>query len=186
MGFEQLSERLRKKAEKEINAIDADYRSQVDEILQAIESDADRDAKQFLSKAERDAELAMMKTVSQASRNAKAQMAKRRSDMVDQVLALVKARIEDLNDARKRIMLNGLCADAKEIGEDAVILVDEKYISLVERADARVAPLGDFGIVIESADGQVRIDNTLTTIIKTKRVRIASKIIQELFGVGNE
>ncbi|MCK4491283.1 MAG: V-type ATP synthase subunit E, partial [Candidatus Altiarchaeales archaeon] len=58
------------------------------------------------------------------------------------------------------------------------VYVDGKYSNLIK---AEIREIGDFGVIIESRDGGIRINNTLTNIIEGLKPDLKPKVAKILF-----
>lgn len=180
MGFENLSKRLREKAEIEITQINQRHNAESKAILDEISAEAERISSDILSKANAQAHMLEMKETSKAKRNAKKEIENRKSQMMDEILEQAKKNILKLPDDRKALMLERLCKDSEIFGKDSVIFIDEKYSDLI--AKAKPSKIGDFGVMIRSKDGCATIDNRLNTIVETNKTRLCSKAAKKIFG----
>jgi len=182
MGYRELELKLRKRSEKEIKSIEDDFADQVSEVEADIGSDASREAKQIIERGRRKAQLQYMKKVGEATRQSKAMIEAAKSSFSDEIIEAARERVLELPDEDKAKLLTSLAKDEGKIGKDARIIIDPEYVNLLSADNVKAGDIGDFGLVIESADGSIRVDNTLATLIETKKVKLKPIIYDVLFG----
>ena len=102
-----------------------------------------------------------------------------KNKLIDQVFDNARMQIMGYSDKEKTAILEALAKQGKKIIKDADILVDKKYSKLLK--DAKPKDLGDFGVVVQSKDGKIRIDNTLNNLLKQMETDMRPKIAEVLF-----
>jgi vacuolar-type H+-ATPase subunit E/Vma4 len=185
MGYGELEKRMREAAKKEAE----EHAAKAGAEAQAIDSQARTDAEEAKARIkmrmERETALRRRQTTGAATLEAMKATGRRRSELVEAAFAEARAAVLALPQERKEALMARLLRDADLVPGEKLVKVDPLYRSLLPRdtpheiAEER---LGDFGLIIESADGLVRIDNRLGTIIENAKSRMKPQVSKTLFG----
>jgi len=181
MGLIELEAKLRSDAEKELQEIKAGIDSQVASILAEIKSSAEIDGRRIIEGGERKARLMASKILSDAKAKCARAESRGKNLAVEEVFAEASRRVLAMPDARKAGFLLKLFLSPVFEGLKFQAKVDKKYFPLVKGAGKKhvvEAELGDFGVMLESADGLIRVDNRISSMME----RIKPKIAKMLFG----
>lgn len=184
MGLAELEKKIRGDAEAEISQISKDGEKRLGEIRGDYNEQADLAYNEIVVKGKRDAFLMGKKIITAAKIEAQAMMTDEKNRVINQVFAKSKERILKLPQKKKSEMLGKLLKDRSLIDGTAVIHVDKKYKSLLKSpkdVSIKTGQIDDFGVIIESSDGRIRIDNRLGSVFGDMRENVKPRLNKILF-----
>ncbi|ODS36861.1 MAG: hypothetical protein A7316_00480 [Candidatus Altiarchaeales archaeon WOR_SM1_86-2] len=181
MGLKEIEAKIREDGQKQVD----DINEKADRRIKLIDERIDDYAKKQAEKVRKDKmseiELLARQIIADANIKAKQRADKERNLVIDRVFDAAKSKILNASDKEKKEMLESLAAEGtKEIKGGAEILVDKKYAKLLK--DAVPSDIGDFGVIIKSNDGKLKIDNTLNNRLKQMEPNLRPKIASVLFS----
>ena len=142
----------------------------------SIERIANDRANKILSEGRDEISLIKKQIIANAKINAKDEIEKEKSFWIENVFEMARKKILTLSDTEKTALL----ASLSKGGEGFNIYVDKKYSPLMKNIAHKTTDM-DFGIIMESKDGKIRIDNTLDNRMKMIRQQIIPEIAKILF-----
>ena len=175
MGLETVVEDIREEARAEAQEIrnDADERAQ--EIIESARADADSIREDARATAGRRIDQERERALSSANLEAKQDLLRARRNLLEQVRSGVEHRLADADGERRRELTEPLLDAA------ATEFKDDEHIEVYCRAadadlvDDLVADRDGFtrageidclgGVIVEGADGNIRINNTFDSVI---------------------
>ncbi len=179
MGLEELENRIKEDGRKQIDEINKEADEKIEKIREGINTEADIKASKILKDGESEAKLIYRRIIADAVIRNKDKVERERNTIIDEVFNKARKKILDMDNKGKKDFLNKLIDNDKDKVPEPEILVDKKYASLVKGAKA--SNLGDFGVIIQSKDGRVRIDNTLNNRLERLKVTLRPQISSILF-----
>jgi len=185
MGYAELEAKIKADHEKDLDAV----RKRAEAEVASLHAEAGRAASEAASKIlvsgkKRGAER-MRQIVGQARLESIRKVGEERNRLVGEVFSRALTSILESSDRAKAALLKTLSKDASLIDGKKNILVDKRYKKLVKPvAGAKVVAedIGDFGVIIESQDRLVRVDNRLKTILEKSKPRLKPQVAKILFG----
>lgn len=180
MGLKEIELEIRKSGEEEIKKIEQETKKTIDEINKKIKEEAEIVYKQTKLRREKELSIIIKKIISDAQVLKRKKLNSKKAEILEKVFEKAREKILNLSDEEKRKVLENL---SKEKGglSNYTIYVSKKYSYLLE--DAKVdEKVDDFGVIIESKDGSLRIDNTLTNFINRMRIKLEPEIVKILFS----
>jgi vacuolar-type H+-ATPase subunit E/Vma4 len=182
MGLEELSLRLEREHESQIQKLKAEYGQKIADIDASIAADCEKIRLQILSSAERMARIKKLKIISGESNRRMSELSLMKANAIDEVLSLACKKIEGLAPDRQAAFLKKLLGEGNAIEEPRKIYIDPKYIHLAGDARAVEKDIGELGAVIESEDGLMRIDSRLSSVFALKSHSLRAKVNEVLSG----
>jgi vacuolar-type H+-ATPase subunit E/Vma4 len=185
MGFAELEAKIKADSAREIAVVNAKADAEIKEVLAAINSFADKEVEKILSEGGRRASLSASKAVTDAKVNALRAESREKNILIDRVFESAREKILSLPDKEKAELLVRLSTNPVFDGRDYEVLVDKKYFDLVKgkkKPAFEKADLGDFGVVLKSKDGLVKVDNTMGAVISRAKSRLTPVVAKTLFG----
>ncbi len=180
MGLEELESRIMEDADKQIQKIEEESNKKIKEIREEIEEDANQEAEKILRKGRQEANLTYRRIIADIIIKGKHRIEKRKNSIIEDAFGRARNNILESSDPEKKKFLEKLIdMDGDEVHEPQ-IMVDPKYANLVK--EAKTVDIGDFGVVIQSSDGKMRIDNTLNNKINRLKTTLRAEISSMLFG----
>lgn len=180
IGLKELEARIREDGKKEVKRIEAETKKEIDEIKKNIQIRADACVDKVRRDGELEIEMVRRRIIAEANTKAKELINLERNKLIDRVFEEAENRILRLDDKEKRKILENLVDEGKKSIRDPIILVDERYHSLLE--GAQPSKLNDFGVIVMSKDKKVRIDNTLRGRLQQLKIRLKPKVASILFA----
>ncbi len=180
MSLEELENRIMEDAKKEIQEIKRDAEKKIRNIREKNEREAEQEAEKILKEGEQEANLTHRRIIADIVIKGKERIEKRKNSIIDDAFERARKNILESSDLEKRKFLENLIERDMDKVPEPQILVDRKYASLIK--EAKAADIGDFGVIIQSRDGKVRIDNTLNNRINRLKTTLRPEISSMLFG----
>jgi vacuolar-type H+-ATPase subunit E/Vma4 len=180
IGLEEIEAKIREGGEKEIEKIDTEAKEEIDQIKRDIQGRANAHADEVLKEGEREVEMVRRRIIADANTKVRELLSLERNRLIDRVFEEAKNRILGLDDKEKKRILENLVEGGRGGIKDPVILVDEKYKSLLNGAEP--TKLNDFGVIIMSREGMVRIDNTIGSRLQQAKIKLKPKVASILFA----
>ena len=185
--MQKMIDEIRQDALEEARNIRKDFSKQRKEILSEAEEKAESLRKELTEKGKKLAELEKVKIISQANLQAKRERLKAMEELCGQVLEKSLKDLDSVTGEKKyRDFLNKAVNEAvKEIPGKAVVKVSSKDKDLLNvpasvstETDAKIKG----GAIIESKDGNVRIDITLNSKLMQLWPEKKGEVIQFLLS----
>ena len=180
MAIKDIESEIKKEGSKEIKRINKIADNNVKIIEEAIEKHAKNEAEKVRKESENKAELMRRQIIAEANIRGKQMIETRKNELIDQVFDNTKMQILGLEDKEKKEILQGLAETGKKSIKDAEIIVDKKYEKLLKGAKSQ--DLGDFGVVLQSKDGKVKVVNTLNNRLKQMETDLRPRVAEVLFA----
>jgi vacuolar-type H+-ATPase subunit E/Vma4 len=182
IGLKELEAKIRNDSTEEIRRIEAEMKKEIADLENGIKAKADNEVEKV--KKEGDGEVSRVKKriIADANTQVKELLSAEKNRLLDEAFAESVKAILALPDDEKKKILAGLAKEGSLVVKDAKLLVDGKYKSLLPGSEA--ADIGDFGVVIASKDGSLRIDNTLGSRMKQLKATLKPKLAALMFAEG--
>ena len=179
MAFEKIESKIKEKGNKEVKGIEGEAKKESDSIDKGIKAEEEKANKKVMDKRKQELELIPKRIISNARMERKLQVDSKKAEIVRSVFEGAKKKILDLDNKKKEKLLRSLAEDAKKNVRDPVLYVDKKYSKLI---NAKTKDIGDFGVIVESGDGSMRVDNTLNNLMLRMEPDLKAKVGGILFG----
>ena len=180
MAITDIENEIRKEGSNKINRINEIADSNVKIIEQTIEKYAKSEADRVMKESANKSELMRRQIIADARIKSKQMIEDEKNSLINQVFDNAKMQILGAKDDEKKAVLDALASEGKKNIKDADFIVDKKYSKLLKGATTQ--DLGDFGVVVQSKDGKIRIDNTLNNRLKQMEVNLRPKLAGVLFA----
>lgn len=183
MGLEEIVKDIADKGKSEADRINEETAQSVRSILNEAESQASALAAKKRDEMARDVERLKKQEMSSANLEVKRLLLNARKDVLDVTFAETLSRLAKLPSERNVVILQSLL---KLCQENSRVYSSEKDANLIRKIAPDIMLAGTIdcigGIIIESADGTVRLDYTYDTMIKGIFEQSQKKISELLFG----
>lgn len=177
MGLEAVVGDIKEKGKREVSAIQAETRAEVTRILTEAQERAAEIKQQASEEVERDVQRIINQEVSAANLAVKRQMLNAEKDTLSRVHDAVTARIAGMPATFHEMALRALLPEAAAAVGGGVVYCNARDIPTVKKILAESKDLAAFsigepisiegGVVIESADGTMKIDHSYRTFLET-------------------
>lgn len=179
MGLDKIERKIREAGEKEISRIREESELEVQRIKSETDNESSKAYTGVKQASRRERDLLYRRIMADARMKERKIIEERKSEVLDAAFEDAKAGILDLSEKEQARILRKLADAGKKEINDSVVYVDRKYAKLID--GAKTKDLGDFGVVVESKDGLIRIDNTLNSIMLRLKQRIKPNVAKVLF-----
>ena len=166
-GEEQV-QKIRKKAKEEAERIVAEAKEQAQDILRKAREDA-----------EKEAERIRRQEISSVKLEMKRLMLGKQKEILDAVFESLKRRIQDIDVETRRRMMTALIKSSVKPGM-VIYSSRREELKLDVRYGGNIECLG--GIVVESSDGEVRMNLTFDELLNRLYEEKLSEVSKILFG----
>lgn len=176
MSVSEIEKRISEDANIEIAGIYALAERKTKELNSTIERIANDRANKILSEGKDEISLMKKQIIANAKIKAKDEIEKEKSFWIENAFEMARTKITNLSDNEKAEILKSLSKGS----ENFTVYVDKKYSPLMKGIQHKTAEM-EFGVVMESKDGTMRIDNTLSNRIKILKHQMVPEIAKILF-----
>ncbi len=180
IGLQELEAKIRKDCKDDLEKINSQMEEEIKAIKEGIKKKARVQADQVKKEGEAEIVLVRKRIMADANTQVRAIISSEKNKLLDKVFQEAGDIIRNLSDSEKKHILRNLADEGMRSIDDPVILVDKKYVGLLD--GAKPADLGDFGVVVISKDKTLRIDNTLESRLKQFKATIKPEVVSILFG----
>ncbi|AFL95137.1 V-type ATP synthase subunit E [Thermococcus cleftensis] len=201
-GAELIIQEINREAEQKIQYILSEAREEAEQIKEEARKRAEARAEWIMRKAQTQAEIERQRIIANARLEVRKKRLQVQEELIQEVISALRERLAELPEEEYFPMLIDLAVGAvKELGSESFVLrsnektlellsnrLDEFRKALAERLgkDVEVA-LGEpvqtiGGLIVETPDGSVRVDNTFEARIERFEGELRAEIAKALFG----
>ena len=196
METDKIRAAILDKAQKEAEEITVSARLKAEELItNANEQKKKRfeeEKKRIISEAKREAS----RVLAQSSLKARQEILKERDAVINKIITKVKEDLsKEATDEGVFLHLINEALEAFETKDKLRLLVSQKDISIVRKVvegddtlKEQIAEVSEFdcmgGVMAESMDGMISIDNTFDMRVEMLTPKILPRLGRELFGAG--
>ncbi|ASJ06294.1 V-type ATP synthase subunit E [Thermococcus pacificus] len=201
-GAELIIQEINREAERKIQYILSEAREEAEKIKAEARKRAEAKAEWILRKARTQAEIEKQRIIANARLEVRKKRLQIQEELIREVIKALRERLSELPEEEYFPMLVDLAASAvKELGAESVVVrsnertlkllserLDEFRKELAEKLDGEVEislgePINTIGgLVVETLDGSVRVDNTFEARIERFEGELRAEIAKALFG----
>ena len=181
MGLEKVKDEVLNNANKEASRI----REQADNEARRIVEESEEKINDYRKKVS-DETKSIIKTIKNREKaSAELELKKlsleAKKDLIEQVFAGVKNKIEKLSQAKRKELIKKLVEKAKNEIDVKLIYCSQKDMRFVEGFDAKEETIFG-GIIAENADGSIRVDYSYDSLLQNLREKYLGDVAKILFG----
>ncbi|KUH32315.1 ATP synthase subunit E [Thermococcus celericrescens] len=201
-GAELIIQEINREAEQKIQYILKQAQEEAEKIKAEARKRAEARADWILRKAKTQAEIERQRIVANARLEVRKKRLQVQEELIQEVITALRERLAELPDEEYFPMLVDLAVQAVgELGSESVVVrSNERTLKLLsERADEFRKALGERlgreievslgepvgtigGLVVETPDGAVRVNNTFEARIERFEGELRAEIAKALFG----
>ncbi|AEA46335.1 V-type ATP synthase subunit E [Archaeoglobus veneficus] len=187
MALEVIIEEIRKKGDEEVRRIKGEAESEAEKIIAEAKEKAEEILKKAKEEAEKEAERLRRQEISGVNLEMKRLLLNKRKEALETVYEIVQDRIKQMDTETKKKLLENLIKK-NAVGEMVVYSNkdDEPVVREVisDMADLKYGGNIDClgGVILESPDGEVRINLTFDELLKQLYEQKMSEVSKILFG----
>jgi len=201
-GAELIIQEINREAEQKIQYILSEAREEAEKLKEEAKKRAEAKAEWILRKAKTQAEIERQRIIANARLEVRKRKLAVQEELIERVIEAMKERLAELPDEEYFPILVELTTKAvEELGVDGVVIrSNERTLKLiVERLSEFKEKLKETlgrevevtigepiqtlgGVLVESSDGSVRVDNTFEARIERFESELRATIAKALFG----
>jgi len=201
-GAELIIQEINREAEQKIQYILREAQEEAEKIKAEARKRAEAKAEWILRKAQTQAEIERQRIIANARLEVRKKRLQVQEELIQEVIKALRERLAELPEDEYFAMIIDLAASAiKELGSESVVVrsnertlkmlskkLDEFKTALSEKLgrDVEVTigePISTIGgVVVETPDGSVRVDNTFESRIERFEGELRAEIAKALFG----
>ncbi|NJE00346.1 V-type ATP synthase subunit E [Thermococcus sp. JdF3] len=201
-GAELIIQEINREAEQKIQYILSEAQKEAEQIREEARKRAEARAEWIMRKAQTQAEIEKQRIIANARLEVRKKRLAVQEELIQEVITALRERLAELPDEEYFPMLVDLAVQAVgELGSESVVVrSNERTLKLLsERADEFRKALGERlgreievslgepvgtigGLVVETPDGAVRVDNTFEARIERFEGELRAEIAKALFG----
>jgi len=201
-GAKLIIEEINREAEQKIKYLLDEAQKQAEEIKREAEDRGKAKAEWILRKAETQAEIEKQRIVASARLESRKKKLEIQEELIKEVFQELRDRLSSLPDDEYIDTIKALLLESlRELEADSVVLrSDEKTLALIKEKSRSIKAyitrnlgrkvemeLGEpihtmGGVLVESADGRIRVDNTFEARISRLESELRARIAKALFG----
>ena len=201
-GAELIIQEINREAEQKIQYLLSEAQREAEAIKEEARKRAEARAEWILRKAQTQAEIEKQRIIANAKLEVRKKRLQVQEELIREVIEALKERLAELPDEEYFAILVDLGAQAvRELGVDTVVLrSNERTLELLktrlndfkkavaEKTGVKIKvrrgkPINTIGgLLVESLDGSVRVDNTFEARIERFESELRAVIAKALFG----
>lgn len=179
MGIEKIENKIRDAGQREMEEIKRNAEKEIRKIENEINEEALKAYREVKEKRKQELILMPRRIVSDAVMEKKKRTEEKRIEFVYRAFDTAKDRILSMDKETKKKILKNLAEEGKRHAKNPLLYVDKNYSDLIT---ATAKNIGDFGVVVESEDKTLIIDNTLNNVMKRIEPNLKPRLAKILFG----
>jgi len=187
MPLEAVIEEIQKIGEEEIRKIKEEAKNEAEKIISDAKAEAEEILRKAKEEAEKEAERYKKQEISSVNLEMKRLLLNKKKEILEEVIKIVEDRIRKMDPDTKRKLLENLIksnADGEMVvysNKDDEPLVREIISGMSNlKYGGNIDCLG--GVILESIDGEVRINLTFDELLKQLYDQKMSEVSKILFG----
>ncbi|WP_456423001.1 V-type ATP synthase subunit E [Thermococcus sp.] len=201
-GAELIIQEINREAEQKIQYLLAEAQKEAEKLKEEAKKRAEAKAEWILRKAKTQAEIEKQRIIANAKLEVRKKKLAVQEELIRKVIESLKERLASLPDDEYFPMLVELTVKAvEELGVESVVihsnertlkLIVERLAEFKEKIKEAVGreveiTLGEpvqtiGGVIVESTDGSVRVDNTFESRIERFESELRATVAKALFG----
>jgi len=186
MSAEKIIQQIKKDAEKEIKQILAEAEKQAKQIINEAKKQTEKEAEKILTNGKKQSENLERIMIAKVSQNAKREIMRTQEKIIEECFTrasekLSKLKVEDYKNMVSRLIKDG----EKKLGEQCNMIISRETDREIAE-EMGFAIVGNIkasgGVVLQSQDGRITLDNTFDGILRRKKDKIRVKVGKILFS----
>ena len=186
MSAENIIKRIKQDAEQQIKQIKKETNQQKQQSINQEKKQAEQQALTLLSQGKQQAENHKKILLSQASQEIKKEHMTTREHLIETCFTKAQQQLEELKGSQYQTLLKQLLEQgSQKIHKKIRVLVTRKTDeAFVKQQGYKVMGMakGSGGIILQSEDGTITVNNTFEGIVKRKKNEIRIKVGKLLFS----
>ncbi|MCI8538641.1 MAG: hypothetical protein HFF18_08310 [Oscillospiraceae bacterium] len=193
-GIEKITGRINDDAQREIDAIAAQAKSEADAITARYEAQAEKEAAEILARGKANADERVERLASVAELEAKKMTLAAKQEVLDRAFDKALQDLTQLSEEKYVALLAALAVKAASTGNEKIILSPadrSRYgVKVAEMANSALGKQGKLTLSEETrdikgglllSDGDVEVNCAFETLVRLTRNQIAGDVAKVLF-----
>lgn len=186
MSAGKIIEKIKYDTEIEVEKIIKDAERQSKQISNNSREEAKKESETIISNGKKHNEIIKKILISKANQDAKREITRIKEKIIEECFKRANSQLSELNDEKykkiaKRLMKDGM----KKLSNECTVIISkniDKEIAkqLGLKVTGRINTTG--GIILESIDGKITLNNTFDGILKREKDKIRIKVGRLLFS----
>lgn len=189
-GVDKIIERIKKESEAKVKEIMDNANNEAENIRKRNEKETGKMIEKIRQTYENDAETIKNTILSGAKIESKRIQLQVREDIINECFIRAEKNLADMDGGIYEKFLNKIIREGVDvIGENTVMRCAEKDIKVVKKIASSLNTIVDKnflnttrGVIIESKDGKIRVDNTFDGILSRNKDTFRKEVAEILFG----
>jgi V/A-type H+/Na+-transporting ATPase subunit E len=185
MSAEKIIERIKNDAEKQIQQIKDETEQHSKMIIKTAKAEAQQEAEKILQSGQRESESAKKILISKAMQDVRRDMMNAKEEIITQCFSEALQKLGSLpDDQYRKLVISLIRAGKKRLGDHCTVSVSraiDKEIAKQEAVSVQGTVKSTGGIVLQSANGAITIDNTFERLLDRKKDEIRIHVGKLLF-----
>lgn len=187
MSLENILKTIKQKGKKNLDALARERRRELRSIKNEISNDTRNQIGQLKKKFDKELEIYRNLKLSKAKRNSKQELLGCKEELIENVLQLVRQRLNDFKGERYQALLRKMVDDGVGVlGRNCKVMATREEDIQFLRQFQKVRVLdgtvtGGGGVVLVSSGGEYRLDRTFEYLIEKKNEELRQVSAKILF-----
>jgi V/A-type H+-transporting ATPase subunit E len=186
MSAEKIIQQINKDAESEVKKILRDAEQQARHIIENARNEAQQEAERILAMGKIQSENIKQIHISKAYQEARREASNVKEHIIDECFTLAFQRLSEIPDDRYNTIITQLMREGKKkLGSSCGVVISgerDREMAKMEKVPVKGIIATSGGVILQSEDGKIAIDNTFEGILKRKRNTIRIEVGQLLFS----
>ncbi|MBU4255760.1 MAG: V-type ATP synthase subunit E [Candidatus Thermoplasmatota archaeon] len=189
-GVDKIIERIKKESDAKVKEIMDNANNEAENIRKRNEKDTGKMIEKIRQAYENDAETVKNTILSGAKIESKRIQLQVREDIINECFIRAEKNLANMDGGVYEKFLDRIIREGVDVvGENTVMRCAEKDITVVKKiaSSLNVGIDKNFlnttrGVIIESKDGKIRVDNTFDGILSRNKESVRKEVAEILFG----
>ena len=186
MSAEKIITRIHDDSEKQIRQIIKKAENNAEELIQTAKKEAQQEAERIFAMGETQSENIKKIHISKAHQEARREVSNVKEHIIDECFTQAFQRLSEIPDDHYKDIITQLINEGKKkLGDSCVAIISgerDGEIAKMEKVPVKGIIAASGGVILQSEDGKIAIDNTFEGILKRKRNTIRIEVGQLLFS----
>lgn len=185
MSTEKIIERIKTDSAKQVKHILDEAEKQSLALVKSAKAEAEKEAEVILKDGQLESENAKKILVSKAMQDIRRDMMNAKEEIIEQCFSKAIQNLASLPDDQYKKLITTLIQDGKKrLGDHCTVSISrpiDKIIADQEKLTVRGTVHATGGIILQSSDGTITIDNTFERLMSRKKDEIRIHVGKLLF-----
>jgi len=184
MGLEDINAKIRRQGRKQVEEVRAAAREKINAITREVDGHTRQKLQKMAVDYAKKSSSMRGSILSNARMQASHRIAMEKSRLIGGVFSAARERILEMPASEKKKIMSSMLADLPLIHGKPVVLVEKQYSGMLPKSrafDVKTEDIGDFGLILTSSDGSVKIDKRISSMLAALSDQMAPELCRILF-----